>query len=240
MTMPLVLVQVAPGFRLAAAPAASYARMREAGCPAGITSAYRSLAEQQALRAAYLNGTGAFALPPGQSRHELGEALDLPRAAAAWVRAHPDHGWRFTNPAEWWHCEYRLDLDRRVETVAAPVATVPTAPASPDPAAPPIPLDPQEDDMLALIIWCYEHLVGRTPATDEVLSVLREQAGRSGTDVAAWFLAARADAPAVHAAYRDYLGRDADTVGLATWTGQTIAQVRAGVAGSPEAIARRG
>ncbi|WP_053071656.1 M15 family metallopeptidase [Cellulomonas sp. A375-1] len=98
---------IAPGHWLADDAAASYRRMRAAGCPAGITSAGRTYAEQAELRRKYLRGEGAFALPPGSSRHETGHALDLPRDASAWMERHGGaHGWRRTNPKEWWHWEH--------------------------------------------------------------------------------------------------------------------------------------
>lgn len=93
--------------------AASYQRMRRAGCPAGITSAGRTYAEQAELRRKYLRGEGNFALPPGTSKHETGLALDVPEPARAWVREHGRaYGWvKDVNPAEPWHQEYRADLD---------------------------------------------------------------------------------------------------------------------------------
>lgn len=111
--MSLVLVDIGGGHRLAPGPAASYARMRAEGCPPGITSSYRSRTHQAALRAAYLAGLGAFALPPGQSQHEVGYALDVPAPARTWFAAwSAPHGWRRTNPAEVWHYEWFLPLDR--------------------------------------------------------------------------------------------------------------------------------
>ena len=130
----VTLVTIAAGHSLAPAPAASYERMRAAGCPPGITSSYRSSEEQARLRALYLAGQGAFALPPGTSQHERGYALDLKSAAAAWVRAHPEHGWRFTNKSEWWHVDYFIVAD---------IAAITTAPAQGGAV-------PEEDFMAAL------------------------------------------------------------------------------------------
>lgn len=110
--MTLTLITIAPGHQLAPSPAASWRRMVAAGCPDAITEAWRSTETQAARRAAYLAGTGAFALPPGESRHETGEALDLKRAATTWVRDHPEYGWRFTNDDEWWHAEHFDHLDQ--------------------------------------------------------------------------------------------------------------------------------
>lgn len=126
--MTLTRVPVAPGRWLAPAPAASYLRMRAAGCPAGITSAGRTTAEQRELYEDWLAGRGAFALPPGTSRHESGHALDLPRAASAWMEHHGGaHGWRRTNPNEWWHWEHFATHDTHRDDQPAP-ATPPTAP----------------------------------------------------------------------------------------------------------------
>lgn len=112
--MTLTLVTIAPGYQLEARAAASYARMRAAGCPPGITSAYRSSTLQAHLRREYLAGRGNYALPPGRSLHELGTALDLPEPARAWARTHGRaYGWvRDINPAEPWHLEYNPDLDQ--------------------------------------------------------------------------------------------------------------------------------
>lgn len=139
------LVTIAPGHQLAPLPAASALRMFAAGCPRVITSSWRSSAHQAELRALYLAGRGAFALPPGKSLHERGYAVDWKQAAATWVRAHPEHGWRFTNPDEWWHAEYVMALDRHAgETVPPRPAAAPAAPA----VVLPPPRPHQEDDMI--------------------------------------------------------------------------------------------
>jgi len=72
---------------------------------------WRSYDEQACLRRAY--GAGAF--PPGESRHELGIAVDL----EDWEPIHGGrdeallraHGWCRTSRAEGWHFEYRPALD---------------------------------------------------------------------------------------------------------------------------------
>jgi hypothetical protein len=105
---------IARGHWLTPAPAASYKRMRAAGCPAGITDAGRTNAEQWAIwrlfKAGKLAATAAY---PGTSKHEKGNALDLPEPARAWVRAHgEDYGWikdRVKN--EKWHVEYDASRD---------------------------------------------------------------------------------------------------------------------------------
>lgn len=144
------ITTIAPGHWLDTAPAASYARMRADGCPAGITDAGRTNAEQIALFTdryttnyaasakfdrrvwqgrTYWRKPGCdSAATPGESKHETGRALDLPAAAAAWVRAYgAPYGWiADLVPGEWWHFEFE---DVRV--------TYPT----------PAPATAQEDDM---------------------------------------------------------------------------------------------
>lgn len=233
----MLLVTVAPGHQLAPGPAVSYARMRAAGCPEGIAEAWRSTATQAIRRADYLAGRGAFALPPGRSRHELGEALDLPRAAAAWVRANPAHGWRFTNGKEWWHVEYVAALDRHRDDPAPP-------PQAPAPTVDVAPADPfEEDEMERLIEALYETLLGRPAGRAEVNAWLTTAAseGLSSRQLADRFPGARAEGVTVTKAYADYLGRPPAPAEVDAWlsTGPTIAQVRAGVGGAPEATARR-
>lgn len=129
------LVTVAPGHQLDRGAAASYARMRAAGMPAGITSAYRTPAYQQYLRDRWVADPvrWAFAQTPEKSRHTKGVATDIPPSPEAWVRAHPEHGWRFTDPKERWHAEYFAHLDQHL-TDPAPVIP---APAPADPVTPP-------------------------------------------------------------------------------------------------------
>jgi hypothetical protein len=104
---------IAKGHWLDAAPAASYKRARKAGLPAGITDAGRTNAEQWVLwrlfKAGKLAATAAY---PGTSKHEKGNALDLPGAAREWLRAHGDYGFvkdRVRN--EPWHFEYDASRD---------------------------------------------------------------------------------------------------------------------------------
>lgn len=152
--MSVTQTPIAPGHWLAPAAAASYQRMRAAGLPAGgITDAGRTHAEQTAIFLARYTprtaGSGPYgdvatwrgvryvrtsgpssAAPPGESKHETGRALDLQPAQEAWVRAHPDHGWRFTIASERWHAEYDLGRDQHL-TPDAPVLTAPR-PAPPE------------------------------------------------------------------------------------------------------------
>jgi hypothetical protein len=123
-----LLVTVDVGDQLRTDAAASYQRARDAGMPAGITSAYRTEAQQAPLYARYLNDlrTGRkpprLAAKPGTSFHGEGTALDLPIAAELWLRAHPEYGWRFTIKSERWHAEYDPARDRS-QSLPAPDAS---------------------------------------------------------------------------------------------------------------------
>lgn len=135
------ITTIAPGHWLDTAPAASYLRMLAAGCPAGITDAGRTYAEQVVLfkdryttnyyasaRNVHHTWAGnvwwrigaADAAVPGTSKHETGRALDLPAAAAEWVRANgAAYGWiAGLVPGEWWHMEYVADRDTKGQTPA--------------------------------------------------------------------------------------------------------------------------
>lgn len=137
----MTTVQIAPGHWLSPTAAASYARMRAAGMPAGITSAGRTHAEQVAIFTAryrvqwigrgpygdvrwwqgrrYVrhSAAGPVAVPGSPySRHETGNALDLPNTGArAWIRANgASHGWFATVPGEPWHYEHQAHRDQHV------------------------------------------------------------------------------------------------------------------------------
>lgn len=130
------LTSIGSGHRLAADAAASYQRTRAAGCPAGITSAYRDPAEQAELRRRYLAGTFPnYAAPPEASDHCKGLALDLPTGPRQWMRAHgAAYGWQFTDPKEPWHVAYRAATDSH--------RTAPTTTTTP--------ITMEDTDMLAL------------------------------------------------------------------------------------------
>jgi D-alanyl-D-alanine carboxypeptidase len=81
----------------------------------GLTSGYRDPGEQGRLFAAEVRRTGSPAaarrrvLPPGESRHVAGTALDVrPVAGARWLERHGgrQHLYRIYDN-EWWHFEYR-------------------------------------------------------------------------------------------------------------------------------------
>lgn len=106
------LSPISLGFSLRRDAAASYLRARTAGAPAGITTAYRTLAEQDAL---YKRLGYPTALPAGQSQHGEGVAIDVPEPARSWFAAHGrPFGWVRTIKAEPWHFEYKPALDTHV------------------------------------------------------------------------------------------------------------------------------
>jgi zinc D-Ala-D-Ala carboxypeptidase len=83
----------------------------------GLTSGYRDAAEQARLHAAAIRRTGPAAsaplwtLPPHESRHVAGTALDIrPTEGARWLERHGQryHLYRVYDN-EWWHFEYRPD-----------------------------------------------------------------------------------------------------------------------------------
>jgi hypothetical protein len=68
-----------------------------------VVSSYRSYAQQAALYADYINGTGNLAAPPGQSNHETGTALDITAINNAIAPTMARFGWIRDVPGEPWH-----------------------------------------------------------------------------------------------------------------------------------------
>lgn len=97
------------------AAADAYQRGLNAGAPDSVTSSYRTKEAQQKLYNGWVNRLPGynFALPPEKSDHCKGIAIDLKGSAAKqWWRAHPEFGFRFTDPSENWHIAYRQAYDR--------------------------------------------------------------------------------------------------------------------------------
>lgn len=236
--MTLNLVTIATGHQLAPGPAASYARMCAAArATLPVTSAYRSTERQAELHAGWVKRLPgyAFALPPGSSLHERGAAVDFAAGAYSWLEQHATaHGWRRTNPLERWHYEYDPTRDRHL-------ADTPPPPAPPAPAAPPPPQE--DDDMRGLIEALYRVGLGREGSTAEVdaWTLSAAEHGLTGRELRALFLTSEDEPGTVRRAYADYLGRQPSDAEVADWLAQapTIAAVRAGVAGSPEAQKRK-
>ena len=120
---------------LRADAAASYARMRAAGMPAGgVAAAGRTWAQQAYLYALWKAGVGNLAAEPGTSLHETGLALDMTRGTPAqvWMTAGGDpwhvtptgsiraneYGWSRTVPSEPWHFSYNPAKDKHVPPVS--------------------------------------------------------------------------------------------------------------------------
>jgi len=241
----------AAGFRLRADAAASAGRLAAAfrahfNAPLLLTDAYRLFATQVALKAS----KGAWAAEPGTSNHGLGIAIDFASGINVdgsvqhrWMEANgPSFGW--INPpwaTNWnpldgqhepWHWEYAAAGDQHIPAPTPPPA-IPTS--APTPTG-----SPQEDDMLTLITWSYANLMGRDPSTREVLDRLGDFNGWSAAQVRDWFLATRAEPGTVVATFREFLGHDPNPAQVTEWSsGKTVRQVRDGIAGSPEALARK-
>jgi hypothetical protein len=83
---------------------AMIALAKASGEPIQVNSGYRSNEEQADLYAAYLNGTGNLAAPPGQSNHNHGAAVDVNLTARQRELA-PQFGLGFPVSGEDWHME---------------------------------------------------------------------------------------------------------------------------------------
>lgn len=103
------LVDVGGGKLLDSSVAGNYLAMVEAarrdGIELGISSAYRSRAEQERLYAAYLAGTGNLAARPGTSNHEFGQAIDFRGTPGAfdWLVENAERFGLRNLPGEPWH-----------------------------------------------------------------------------------------------------------------------------------------
>ena len=78
---------------------------KAAGQSISVQSGWRSYAEQAALYAAYLNGTGNLAAAPGTSNHEDGRAADITPGSEVFGGMAGRFGMGFTVPGESWHIE---------------------------------------------------------------------------------------------------------------------------------------
>lgn len=113
----ITLGSIPNGKELRSDAAAAYNRMYAAARAQGITlkvnSGFRTMAEQQALYRAYLNGTGNLAAKPGYSNHQGGIAVDINVGGTGtstyrWLAANAHkYGFTRTVPSEPWHWEFR-------------------------------------------------------------------------------------------------------------------------------------
>lgn len=113
------LVTLRPGVAFERDAAASWARMEaERGRPLDVNRSTVSRAEQQEKRdayLAYLDRRGPWApraLDPDDSWHCEPKARAADTDDDEWIRAHPDHGWRFVVEDEKWHAQYYPQLDK--------------------------------------------------------------------------------------------------------------------------------
>jgi TP901 family phage tail tape measure protein len=81
------------------------AMSKATGQTISVQSGWRSYEEQAALYAAYLNGTGNLAAPPGSSNHESGRAADITPGSEVFGGLAGRFGMGFTVPGESWHIE---------------------------------------------------------------------------------------------------------------------------------------
>lgn len=114
-----VLMTVGVDDKLAVPAGLAYNRARAAGAPAGITSSHRDPVYQAYLRAQWLAGVPGFnfALPPDQSTHCMGLAIDVPGKPNAlntpkgWFTKHGKKFGFYPVANEDWHFEYRATQD---------------------------------------------------------------------------------------------------------------------------------
>lgn len=224
MEIVLTTIPGAAPYVLDAPAAAALGRAITAGCPVDITNSYRSPAWQQQLYTAWLNRVPGynFALPPAQSNHCKGIAVDVAGAMLVWMHAHgAEYGWT-PDSNENWHFNYVATSDQHIPP---PVETVTTVNKSGD------------SDVINDILWYYSNIVGRTdpPSLDEIVNAA--QAVDSGVPMSHYFLGADAEGVSVTKAYHDYLPthRDPSPAEVELYKGQTIGQMRDNVRNSPEA-----
>lgn len=100
------LAGLTPATRAAFTAARTEALWRD-GVLIGLTSGYRDAGKQQRLFTA--DDGGKRVLPPGESRHVAGTALDVrPTEGARWLELHgARHHLHRVYDNEWWHFEYR-------------------------------------------------------------------------------------------------------------------------------------
>jgi len=103
-------------FWLDASAAASFKRCLATGAPFAVESAGRSWAYQAYLWSRYGRPR---AVPPGESFHVKGQAIDADPALRNWFLAHPDFGWVRTTWEDW-HFQYFPERDTRARPAPLP------------------------------------------------------------------------------------------------------------------------
>lgn len=117
----MTLVFIALGHQLQADAAASFMRAIADGAPSDLTSTWRDPIRQEFLRKQYLAGVPGynFALPPDESLHCKGLAIDVPgsatdtRTAKGWWTSYGKSYGFYPVANEDWHFEYRQHLDTK-------------------------------------------------------------------------------------------------------------------------------
>lgn len=104
----MIVTSITGGGWLDAPAADSFERCLAAGAPNNVTSAGRTWDEQLDL---YTKYGSPRAVPPDESRHVKGDAIDAGASLATWFLAHPEFGWRQTVKAEPWHFQHFPHLD---------------------------------------------------------------------------------------------------------------------------------
>lgn len=108
------LHEIRPGLALEEQAAMSWARMEAArGRPLDVNRSTVDRDSQMKLYIAYTSGASSvLALHPDESWHCIPRARAVDTDDDAWIRQHPEHGWRFVVPSERWHAQYYPNLDR--------------------------------------------------------------------------------------------------------------------------------
>jgi D-alanyl-D-alanine carboxypeptidase len=115
--------------RMRAAYQAAPSRAREGFA---VISGYRTREQQAAAYRRYLTGRGGLAAPPGHSRHERGEALDI-RDPTGWFHAHGrEYGLHWPVRGDYPHTQMTPGFQRRSD--AAPLQIL--SDVTPDPIRP--------------------------------------------------------------------------------------------------------
>jgi hypothetical protein len=122
------------------------------GKPLVITESYRDRPTQVRYRAKYLAGTGAYAVPPGTSKHGWGTALDLGSGVADIHSA--EHAWAVANGPTYGAHWLTVAGNGSVEPWHFDLVIVPASQYTPKPAPIPTPTPeptPQEEIVAYLI-----------------------------------------------------------------------------------------
>ena len=131
--MALSIIQLLPLRKLRTDAAASFKRAQAGGAPKKrLESGWRSEATQQKLYDLWRAGKGNFALPPSQSNHVKGIAIDVYGPLQDWMVKHGKHyGWT-QDRNEPWHFDYSAANDVALKELQAEQARTAAAKAKTD------------------------------------------------------------------------------------------------------------